>query len=511
MKRILFLISFIILIMNALAFAFNINDLRIELARRDFWEFCKINSPEFYREDRVFLREYCQTLQALYEGRIVKFSPEDPWQLVDQKPLQDHLRCTRLMINVPPRHGKSRTLVLFTAWVFGHDNESRVITCSYNDEEAKDFSKYTRDTIMEEKSDVDANDIVYTDIFPGTKVKHGDASFGKWALDGQFFNYKGAGIGGAVTGKGGKILIVDDPVKGDEIAYSETALNKIWKWYTGTFLSRREEGAIEIMNHTRWSDLDPCGRILAGPDGHSWYVFKREAYDSASDMMLCPDLLSQESYEYLKRNADRAIFMANYHQVTIDDKDRLYRELKTYTSIPMENGHPIFERIINYTDTADEGDDYLCSIIAGEYRKELWVLDVLYTKAGMEITEPQTAEFFVQNDVRHSKIESNNGGRGFARAVERILWDDYGTRRVHVSWFHQTKNKLARIITESNYIMQHVYFPHNWHERWPEFFKDIMRFKKESKNVYYDAPDALTGLAEMVNQGVSELQAHRAI
>lgn len=405
----------------------------------------------------------------------------------------------RLIMNVPPRHGKTRTLVLFTAWALGKRNTERIIVCSYNDSEAQDFSKYTRNTIQEELQA--SEQIVYSSIFPETKIKKGDASFQKWALEGQFFSYKGAGIGGAITGKGGTIIIVDDPIKDAEVAYSELALEKIWKWYTGTLLSRREEGALEIINHTRWTKKDLCGRILDGPDADEWYVFQLEAYDKEKNKMLCESLLSQESYDYIYRNMDKMIFMANYHNICIDIEGSLYHNLKTYTRIPVDNnGNPLFEQIINYTDTADEGDCFLCSICAGVYQGHAYIIDVYYTKDGMEITEARTAKFLLDNYVSRAKIESNNGGRGFARNVKRILWDVYKTRRP-IEWFHQHRNKMSRILTNSNWIMENVFFPVDWAIRWPEFFQSIVSFQKDGKNKYLDGPDALTGIAEMIDQG----------
>ncbi|MCK4822035.1 phage terminase large subunit, partial [bacterium] len=177
----------------------------------------------------------------------------------------------------------------------------------------------------------------------------------------------------------------------------------------------------------------------------------------------------------------------------------LYSDLLKYTEIPRDaKGQVVFESIVAYADTADEGNDYLCVICAGLFQKQLWILDVYYTKKGMEVTEPETANFLVRNKVDHVKIESNSGGRGFARNVERILWDQYQTRKIKVSWFHQSSNKLARILTNSNYVMKNVFFPDNWHYKFPGYHGEIIGFKKEGGNLYDDGADATTGLVEMV-------------
>ena len=89
------------------------------------------------------------------------------------------------------------------------------------------------------------------------------------------------------------------------------------------------------------------------------------------------------------------IASANYQQEPIDLKGCLYSSFKTYTELP-----PYFEQIKSYTDTADEGTDYLCSIAYGVYQKEAYVLDILYTQEAMEKTEQATAKMFYDNKVK---------------------------------------------------------------------------------------------------------------
>lgn len=461
-----------------------LREIKIRKAQSCFWEFCRTLAPKFYKDSRPHLKELCDILQKFYEGKITR---------------ADGFVYKRLMINMPPRHGKSRTLILFCMWIFGLLASNRIITFSYNETLATDFSRYTRDGIQQVKNQ--PQEIVYSDIFPYSKIKQGDSGYKSWALEGQYFNYKGVGLGSGVTGKGCNILIGDDPVKDAETAFNEEALDKIWRDYTGTFLSRKEEGAIEIICATRWSKKDPSGRILISEDANEWYVLHMEAQDNKGQM-LCPELLSKSSYNTLKSQMDNIIFLANYHQRPIDIKGVLYKDIKTYRPDDM----PVsFEMIGAYADTADEGDCYLCLIVFGIYGGEVYILDVYYTKEGMEITEPESARVLVENKVNNALIESNNGGKGFARAVEKVIWEKYKTRSVCVSWFHQSSNKIGRILANSYYIMKHFYFPYNWKNRWSMFYESINTFQKDGKNKYLDGPDALTGVAEMVNEGQDEI------
>ena len=477
---------------------------KILAARNDFWAFCQVKQPTFYIDGREYLKEYCRVLQALFEGALIR---------PDGKPYN------KLMINMPPQFGKSRTLQFFSTWCFGKVITTKILLASYNDTISGEFSKYTRDIISEPR--VDEYSILYSDIFPHVRIKEGTASAQRWAVEGQFFSYLGCGVNGTVTGKGADIRLIDDPIKNAAEAYNEDALDKIWKWRGGTWLSRKAGRVIDIINMTRWAKKDVCGQIQDTKQIKDWYQLVYEAKDK-DGVMLCSDILNEEEYNELadpEVGMDNAIFRANYHQEPIDIVGKLYTSYKTYAETPTdEDGNCVFSAIIDYTDTADEGNDYLCSIVCGEYQGEGYILDVYYTKDGMEVTEPATAEFLSRNNVNRTKIESNNGGRGFARNVVRLLSEQIAAEdarvnsdenftdedrtwsNVGIKWFHQSENKRARILSSSSFVMQHFYFPANWKDRWPLFYKAVTGYMREGKNSHDDAPDTLTGLAEMINR-----------
>lgn len=457
-----------------------LREKKIRESRNSFWTYCKTLSPDFYKEDRHHLKTICNTLQSLYEGKL-------------RNPLTNKI-YKKLALSIPPRYGKSRTLTNFASWILGKNQEERIITCSYNDELATDFSKFTRNIIQEKRDK--SYEIVYSDIFPNVKIKYGTASYKQWALDGQYFTYKGAGLGGAITGKGASLLVADDLIKGAEEAFNANELKSIWTWYTGTFLSRAEEGAIQILCMTRWSKNDPIGKLLDGQTKDEWYVLEMQAYDELTDEMLCPELLSKDSYNSLKLNMDSLIFYANYHNRLIDAENKLYSRLLEWQTIPDEaKNSPIKAQI----DVADTGKDYVCCIVYKEHKQLAYILDIYYSQKPMEITEVEVAKMLYNWKVNIADVESNNGGRGFARTLQRLLRETHKHSSTIINWTHQSSNKESKILTNASTIMNSIFFPLNWASIHKDAYDSMNMFVREGKNAHDDLQDTLSEIAKKLN------------
>lgn len=447
---------------------------KIELARREFFFYCNLKAPDFYKSDRKYLVELCNDLQSFYES--------DEYDA--------------LIINEPPRHGKSRTASLLVEWILGKNQDEKIMTGSYNETLSTMFSKNVRNGIMETKAD--PMKPVYSDVFPNVRIKRGDGAMNLWSLEGGYNNYLATSPGGTATGFGASLLVVDDLIKSYEEACNEATKEKHWEWFANTMLSRLEEGGKIIIIMTRWASDDLAGKALEElPE--SGYKIKHINMKALQDdgTMLCEEVLSRKSFEAKKKVMGEDVVSANYQQEPIDLKGRLYTSFKTY-----DGELPQFKYIKNYTDTADTGNDYLCSINYGvTFQNEAYILNVLYTKEGMEVTEPAQAKMMFEDEVNIADIESNNGGRSYSRNVERIMRERYKTNKTVFRPFHQSKNKAARILSNSTWVMEHIYFPHNWKHRFPEYYEAMMKYQKEGKNKHDDAPDATTGIAEKINKG----------
>jgi predicted phage terminase large subunit-like protein len=440
---------------------------RRELARRYFYDYCQMMYGNFYTEDREYLKTLCDTLQSFIE--------------------QNEKRI--LVINIPPRHGKSFTAKNFTEWLFGANPTLKVMTGSYNETLSTTFARQVRNTI-EEKST--GGRTVFNDIFPDTRIKYGEASANIWSLDGSNQkNYLATSPTGTATGFGANIILVDDIIKNSEEAYNELVLEKHWDWFVNTMMQRTEGHDWKlIIIMTRWATNDLAGRVLDSYDDVEHVSYKAIQDDGT---MLCNAILNANDYSIKTKNMALEIVEANYNQKPIDIEGRLYQSFMEYDDLPTTEA-----KKWNYTDTADKGTDFLCSVDYIEHNGDVYVTDVVMTDKPMEVTEPMVAEMLFTDGVNEAIIESNNGGRGFARNVERELMDRYKSNKCVITQLPQTSNKEARILASSAWVSRHVYMPKNWKQKYPEFYKQVMGYQKKGKNKHDDGVDVLAGIYERV-------------
>lgn len=458
-------------------------EAHLELARRDFWEFCKLIAPDFYMEGRTYLKEFCKAIQEFYESPTEKV----------------------LIINMPPRHGKSRTAQLFALWVFGNHPSEKIVTGSYNEQLSTNFSRNVRNMIQEKKASKDR--IIYSDIFPTVKMKKGSSAANMWALDGEYISYLATSPGGTVTGFGATVMVIDDIIKNADEALNETILENHWEWFTNTMLSRLESKdhvAKILIVATRWNTNDLSGRAIEHYKsiGVPYRLITKQALQE-DGTMLCDDVLDRESYDLIAKTMSPEILEANYNQKPIDLVGRLYSSgFETYTNLPKDSeGNDVYESICAYVDTADQGDDYLCCLIYATYRGQAYILDIYFTKDNMEITEPETARLLNKWKVNKAYIESNNGGRGFGRSVERILRDRHHRYTTYIDLFTQRKNKKARILGSATWCQHNIKMPVGWEIKYEEFYKDVMSYQKEGKMIHDDAEDSLAGIYDKMGRG----------
>lgn len=372
------------------------------------------------------------------------------------------------------------------------------MTGSYNETLSTSFSKMVRDSITEKKADKDK--VIFSDIFPQTSIKQGDGAANLWSLEKGNNNYLATSPTGTATGFGANIIVIDDLIKNASEANNSLNRDKQWSWFTDTMLSRLEGNDWKIIVvMTRWHSKDLAGRLISHCNENK-ISYKQILYKAIKEdgSMLCDDILNYDSYTIKTKTMSPEIALANYQQEPIDLRGTLYKSFKTYDEIPKDMfGKYKFTEIKSYCDTADTGDDYLCNIIYGVLNREAYILDVYYTKDHMEITEKEVAKRLTEFKVNNALVEGNNGGRGFARQVERNM-RELGNHKTIIRTFHQSNNKNARILSNATWVMEHIYYPSNWHNKWNEYFVSMKEYQREGKNPHDDAQDATTGVAENI-------------
>lgn len=236
----------------------------------------------------------------------------------------------RMMIFMPPRHGKSDMATQkFPSWVLGKTPDMPIMVSSYSDELATDFGYRTRDIMKTPE---------YKCMFP-TRLRADAKAKGKWQTE-EGGGYTAVGVGGSLTGRGFKIGIIDDPFKNREEADSVVVRESRHSWYQSTFSTREEGNSMIIFILTRWHEDDLAGRVLKdsqeakrnGEAYDEWEVIEYKALatedskDRKEGEALWPDKFSRDKLLKKKTEMGSYEFSALYQQTPIDEENRKFRQ-----------------------------------------------------------------------------------------------------------------------------------------------------------------------------------------
>lgn len=272
----------------------------------------------------------------------------------------------RLMINMPPRHGKSELASRrFPAWFLGRNTSSSVIAASYNSDLASDFGRQVRNIVASPE---------YRQLFKAGLSDDSRAA-NRWnTQDGG--SYIAAGVGTAITGRGADVLLIDDPLKDREEADSEVQRNKIWDWYTSTAYTRLAPGGRIVVIQTRWHEDDLTGRLLAeqARGGDKWSILELPAI-RADGTALWPEFYPLDVLERYRNVLQPRDWAALYQQRPAPDEGAYYKRewFKTY------DVEPVHLRIYGASDYAvtEAGGDYTVHVLIGiDTADNIFVLDV---------------------------------------------------------------------------------------------------------------------------------------
>jgi len=311
--------------------------------------------------------------------RLEKFSQD----VVDRK-------SPRLMLFMPPRHGKSTLAsIAYPAWHLGRNPKHEFISCSYSGSLAMSFSRKVRHLLREP---------LYKNVFTDAKLDPSSQSVEAW-LTTKGGGYVAAGVGGGITGKGAHVLVIDDPVKNREDAESDYNRDNVWDWYTSTAYTRLAPGGGILVILTRWHDDDLAGRLLRGAadGGDEWEVVKYpaiaetdEEYRKMGDA-LHEDRYNLESLEKIQRAVGPRDWSALYQQNPVSDEgDYFTRDMiRYYDPADIDFSRMKFYCAWDLAIGQRDRNDYSVGLVVGvdEY-DNLYVVDCVRGKFdGFEIVE----------------------------------------------------------------------------------------------------------------------------
>ena len=415
----------------------------------------------------------------------------------------------KLMITMPPQHGKSEGATRrLPAFVLGQDPDKRIAIVSYNATKARKFNRELQRIMDDDR---------YYELFPQTLLagqtsyqEQGKRSrnYARNADECEIVGYQGSfktiGVGGSLTGEPVDMLIMDDLYKDAASAWSPVIRQNVADWYDTVASTRLHNDSQQLMVFTRWHMEDLAGRLLEqegeyhpidNPQGWTLISFPAiqnkppsELDPRAEGEPLWPERHSLSKLLEIKERTP-TVFESMYQQNPQPSQGLMYEEFTCYTELPYRS------QSVAYIDAADSGADYLCALFYKEAEEGNYIIDVLYTKEPMEVTETTLTYMLQQHQVERCHIESNNGGGLFVSNLQQRAYD-MGNRLTRFYPFHQGQNKAARIFAASASVQKLIKMPLDWKKRFPKFARDLTGYLRVGSNAHDDAPDALTGSVE---------------
>lgn len=293
----------------------------------------------------------------------------------------DRGESPRLMIAMPPRHGKSQLASrFFPAYALGRYPDASIISTSYSADLANAFNRDVQRIIDSPR---------YRRVFPNTQLGTGRTGAvrqsDRFEIVGHQGVYRSAGVGGGITGMGGNILLVDDAFKDRAEASSATIRNSVWDWYTSTLYTRLAPGGGIVVIGTRWHTDDLMGRLLAADargEGDHWKVIEFPAIAEHDEPhrkcgeALHPERYPLEALERIKRAIGSRDWEALYQQHPVPDGGSTFKAewIKHWSASTL----PAMDTVIESWDMTFKGSDasdFVVGQVWGKKGADFFLLD----------------------------------------------------------------------------------------------------------------------------------------
>lgn len=279
----------------------------------------------------------------------------------------------RLMVAMPPRHGKSNLCSeLFPSWYLGHNPQNQVMFTTYGQDLADGFGRKVRNALADER---------HVRSFPGSELAQDSRSA-------QRFNttaggvYYAVGAGGAVTGRGANLLLIDDPLKSREEADSKLIRDKLWDWYASTAYTRLMPGGAVVLVQTRWHEDDLAGRLLNGHE--KWEVLELPALAEPGDALgrgvgeaLWPDQYNAEALQTIRSTIGEREFVALYQQHPSALEGAMFKRQWLHRANPPKAGLQVAMGVDLALSTKTSADYTAIAVMGKDEFGKLYVLDAI--------------------------------------------------------------------------------------------------------------------------------------
>lgn len=433
-------------------------------AQLDFELFCRILEPK------------SETLQSLLSSFHGKKITKKLTELADGK-------IKKLIINLPPRHGKTYLEKLFLSWVVGREPELSHILITHTAKFSEKISGEIRDKI---------NTLEFQEIFSNVRLSEDTKAKAQWKIKnngknaGELFS---AGVDGAILGRGvSGIAVIDDPIAKKKDARNSEFLKNQFEWYRVEFESRLDSEEVRILIvQQRWAEDDLCGKLLE-EEGDEWEVLKLPIiYENKT---LWPERFSLEKILKRKERMSLKWWNALYMQDPDDSEDKSFQKIKYY------QGKIDWSTLkeISYFDPAWGGKDHCCYIKAAQLSQNIILITHgMVWQGSIDYGYSKLKKQYANGKERKRYIESNSKGEAYMR--------DAKLHGYEVKGIEHGQNKFAR-------IDEHV--RKNWHEIYfiksactNDFIDQIRNYKDPDdwtkKIPDIDAVDGLAGIIECMH------------
>lgn len=441
-----------------------------------------------------------------------------------------HGKIKKLIIQMPPQHGKSEgSSRKLPSFILGLFPNKKISIGSYSTPFAQDFNR-------DNQRIIDTRE--YRGLFPKTILNGSNVVTlaNTYLRNSNVFEIMGAkgwlravGRGGALTGKAVDVSILDDVYKDYAEGNSPIVREAAWRWYTTVIRTRLHNDSQELIVFTRWHAEDVIGRLEKAeevidvtewkdfdniPEG-AWVRLNFEAIKTGEPTELDPRQAGEALWESrhsaakhkLNQKLDPVQFQCLYQGHPGSAAGRLYQHLFKTWSEDTRGDWGAFIRSGNYTDVADEGNDYLVSICYDIYKSKTatfynektkrnepllfaLITDIIMTQDDTDKTTITVPAMINRNGTQKVWVESNSGGAMFEKAIRKKI-------KAASEAFYQNENKESRIITASAMVSVHIIMPLDWENRFPVFYDHVVNFlRKFNANTHDDPEDVLTGIYE---------------